>query len=77
MAIDLNGSTDIKIENVTSTNHKTAGIRLGSKSSVDLNNISLTGVKGQNSTGIELSDSKARMNAIKSSNHSCSNYFKE
>lgn len=71
VAIDLNGSTDIKIENVTSTNHKTAGIRLGSKSSVDLNNISLTGVKGQNSTGIELSDSKARMNAIKSSNHSC------
>lgn len=71
VAIDLNGSTDIKIENVTSTNHKTAGIRLGSKSSVYLNNISLTGVKGQNSTGIELSDSKARMNAIKSSNHSC------
>lgn len=71
VAIDLNGSTDIKIENVTSTNHKTVGIRLGSKSSVDLNNISLTGVKGQNSTGIELSDSKARMNAIKSSNHSC------
>ena len=48
VAIDLNGSTDIKIENVTSTNHKTAGIRLGSKSSVDLNNIRLTGVKGQN-----------------------------
>lgn len=52
VGIDVDGSTDVIIKNVTSINHKNIGIRLRDKASVELDNINLTGVSGQNSTGI-------------------------